>query len=528
MRGSGYYDLLYGFINRRGISQKECYNPIMLEDDPDPFDPYDPGEYDIVEASVRSTRNCLFSAITLLLVVSLAGSSLMAYFLWMHRGSQSDSGRVEAIVVEPTAAPATVMASVPTPAASRELENAGPAFEVNRIAVINNDGQLETMAPDGSDRRVLTLASDNTSFQFPAWAPDSRRVAVIGSKPAGSGIYVLDDTTSAGALNDHRIYFNADRAPLYLFWAPDGARLAFLADHPLSTMSLNVIADDGADAGRLLATGAPFYWDWSEDGQRLLIHSGGERSRETLSLIDLEGTTQANNLAVPGHFRAPGIGQGGQYWAFAEQIDGGLSALVVVNTATGERTTYDQSGSMAISWNPKRSQIAFTRGAIDGYPYWGPLQLLDIETGETRILSRQTVLAFFWSPDGRSIAFITPGRDNGGDGVNASAPRASMAGRVGSLPVQQFGRGFLTLSVIDADTGRGLRLLDFEPTIVYLSQFLPFFDQYALSHRIWSPDSSSIVLPVREADGDVILVIPTAGGRPHRLADGEIAFWSHK
>lgn len=500
----------------------------MLEDDPAPFEPYDPGEYDVDELSGRSGRNCLFSAIVLLLVVSLAGSSLIAYFLWMHRGGRSDGGTDEAVVWEPTAAPATVMASVPTPAATREPESAGPALEVNRIAVINNDGQLETMAPDGSDRHVLTLASDDMSFQFPAWAPDSRRVAVIGSKPAGSGIYVLDDIARVGALNDDRIYFTTDRAPLYLFWAPDGARLAFLADHPFSTMSLNVIADDGVDAGRLLATGAPFYWDWSEDSQRLLIHSGGERSDDTLSLIDLEGVTQANNLAVPGHFRAPGIGRDGQYWAFAEQLEGGLSALVVVNTATGERTTYDQSGSMTMSWNPKRNQIAFTRGAIDGYPYWGPLQLLDIETGEPRILSRQTVLAFFWSPDGRSIAFITPGRDNGDDGVNASVPRASMAGRVGRLPVQQFSRGFLTLSVIDAETGRGLRLLDFEPTIVYLSQFLPFFDQYALSHRIWSPDSSSIVLPVREADGDMVLVIPAAGGRPYRLADGEIAFWSHK
>ncbi len=63
--------------------------------------------------------------------------------------------------------------------------------------------------------------------------------------------------------------------------------------------------------------------------------------------------------------------------------------------------------------------------------------------------------------------------------------------------------------------------------VAFGSQVLPFFDQYALSHRIWSPDSGAIVLPVREDDGNTILVVPVNGGRPYRLADGDIAFWSH-
>lgn len=84
----------------------------------------------------------------------------------------------------------------------------------------------------------------------------------------------------------------------------------------------------------------------------------------------------------------------------------------------------------------------------------------------------------------------------------------------------------LTLSVIDVESGTGLRLLDFQPTVAYLSQFLPYFDQYALSHRIWAPDSSAIVLPVREDDANRIYVVPTDGRRPYYLADGAVAFWS--
>ena len=62
---------------------------------------------------------------------------------------------------------------------------------------------------------------------------------------------------------------------------------------------------------------------------------------------------------------------------------------------------------------------------------------------------------------------------------------------------------------------------------LFAAQVLPYFDQYALSHRIWSPDSRSIALPVAAADGTTgIIVIPADGGDPTRVADGVAAAWS--
>jgi TolB protein len=61
---------------------------------------------------------------------------------------------------------------------------------------------------------------------------------------------------------------------------------------------------------------------------------------------------------------------------------------------------------------------------------------------------------------------------------------------------------------------------------------LPFFDQYALSHRIWSPNSDAVVLPIAESDetADIagIYIVPIArrSGPPRRIAEGAIAFWS--
>jgi TolB protein len=485
-----------------------------MDDDERFPDPFDAGDNAPLDPPRR--RGCLFVAVTLL------GSSLAAWFVLAQR--QQATPEVDR---QPTIAPATLVASLPTarPTASEPPAPpaAGPA--VNRIVIVNGDGQVETLAPDGQDRRVLTRQGSTVFFQFPAWSPDGRRLAIIGSRLTGGGIYVLPDEVGADNAPEGQVYFSADETPIYLYWSPDGANLAFLANQARNQMGLKIIDGEGARDSRLLATGAPFYWDWSADSQQLLVHSGQDSGVGELALIDVDGQTQAGNLATPGVFQAPGIAPGGRYWAFAEDSDG-LSALVVVDTQTGERRAFDQSGSLALGWSPTGDRLAFTNGAPDSPHFWGPLRLLDVAGGQTRVLTRQAVLAFFWSPDGRSIAFITVNGAPRDGGVNALAKTRQLT-RL-ARPAQQLGQNFLTLSVVNVDTGEGLRLLDFQPTGVFLTQFLPFFDQYALSHRLWSPDSQSLVLPVVEETGAWVLVVPVGGGRPFHLARGDVGFWSRQ
>jgi hypothetical protein len=63
------------------------------------------------------------------------------------------------------------------------------------------------------------------------------------------------------------------------------------------------------------------------------------------------------------------------------------------------------------------------------------------------------------------------------------------------------------------------------PGARFVDQFLTYFDQYALSHDIWAPDSSSVLLPESDAAG-THLVVRHADGSAPRTLDGEVGFWS--
>ncbi|MEZ4518239.1 MAG: hypothetical protein R3C44_15930 [Chloroflexota bacterium] len=325
---------------------------------------------------------------------------------------------------------------------------------VNRLVLVNNEGQLETVAPDGADRQLLTQASDGTFFQFPAWSPDGNAIAAIGNRRTGSGIFVFSDTETPVELDDAQRYFSQSQEPIYLYWSPDSENVSFLASHSRDMYGLSVIPGSGETDSHVVAVGSPLYWNWAEDGEILLLHAGETGNEARLIALDADGNEQSPNLAQPGEFQAPGISPGGRFWSYAEEEGRGVSTLVVANTATGERRLVEQTGSVAMSWSPTTEQLAYTSSGVTAHPFWGPLRVVDAESGDTRLLTSETVLAFFWSPDGRQIAYLTL---NGSqrDDYYAVEPKADHISRVAYQPVQQSNSEFLSLSVMDVATGQG-------------------------------------------------------------------------
>jgi TolB protein len=460
----------------------------------------------------KRRRSCWFVGLALLLVASLIASAVWSA-VWLFRETAVSPP-------PPTSAPA------PLP---------------GRVAFIDREGQVMTIDPDGRNGRSLTDVP--SAYQFPAWSPDGQRLAVINRE----AIYLLHD--NAEPHEPIVLYRSTRQNPFYLYWSPDGRSLSFLANEPAGGIGLRLVQTDRPYDEQLLATGSPFYWQWLNDG-RLLIHAGGSGAGARLAFLRLgEGSEAEESIAPPGQFQTPGISANGRFWAYAEGSGETTSRLVVADSETGEQWTLRHTGMVALSWSPVGSKLAFSNGLDERMAtFWGPLRLLDAETGQATILSDDIVLGFFWSPNGRYLATIYTGDNNRSSGIiadqsdpSAATPpaplepevtaglnRAKETGRPLPLarlnaqrPVAQF-----RVAVINIETGEFRELAAFAPTRLFVGQFLPFFDQYALSHRLWSPDSAAIVLPVIENGVSRVKVFPINGDPSIDLGRGDMPFWS--
>jgi len=460
----------------------------------------------------------ILTIIVVLAIVGMSASGAIWYFFYREQPQPDQPDPI----VEATAVPSeSDLADEET-----EIENepiatalALPAAEggaaINRIVYVNDGGQIVALGPDGSDERQLTNAQQR--FQFPAWSPDGRSIAAIGVDRAGAGLFVLADGKTEEA--PEPLYADQDEGPFYLYWSPDSSQVSFLASHP-DGMGLHLVQADGSAESRLLTIGGPLYWQWTADSQEMLIHSGfsGESSRLELITADGDGTGDA--IAAPGFFQAPGISADGRYLAYAEEIPGGSSRLAIVDTQSEAVEQQRHAGLVAMAWSPTANQLAFTNGTEpNSSSFIGSLRLIDAATGEVRLLSREPILAFFWSPDGRYLAALSISRSGEGD-INAQADKDA----VGKLAQQNL--PMLRLLVYDVTADEGRFLFSFVPTLTFATQFLPFFDQYALSHRLWSPDSDALVLSMVENGRNQIFIINVVSGQKQFLAEGSMPFWS--
>ena len=117
------------------------------------------------------------------------------------------------------------------------------------------------------------------------------------------------------------------------------------------------------------------------------------------------------------------------------------------------------------------------------------------------------VVAFFWSPDGKAIATLgIPSRQPAalqpaaGRRRPPGPPRCATV-RAAPRPSADAAGVDVSLQFVDVASGAATPPAIVSLSSLFVNQVLPYFDQYALSHRVWSPDGTSILLPVVTADG---------------------------
>lgn len=447
---------------------------------------------------------------TVVVVILLLGAILFA--------SVQSTEEIVVHTPESTSEPSTAIPTIITPTVTSEvIEPVAVNAPSGRLVVVNNLGQLVTMAYDGSDRRELTDDTGSVLYSFPAWSPDGQSIAAIRQSDdvAQNGIVVLTDATDSEA---NILYSNDRSAPIYLFWSPDSERIAFIIGRNITNIDLNIVPRDASADSRLVATGAPMYWDWTADSEQIFFHSGTPLSDPRMTFVDLLSTYTTGNVDQPGFFQSPDVSADNRYVAYAT-FERGERQLIIADRDNDETTIIQHEGFVSLAWSPAAPQLAFIAPISARDRTSGPLRLTD-PTGTVRPLTSENVFAFFWSPNGDYIAYLTLGLplENNGE----AALKATQRGRL------QSNRLTFNLWAIAVATEERQLLGTFAPSDLFLSQFLPFFDQYARSHQIWSPDSRAVALPIRENERSVIYHFPLGDEIPTPLTDGLIAFWSHQ
>jgi TolB protein len=156
------------------------------------------------------------------------------------------------------------------------------------------------------------------------------------------------------------------------------------------------------------------------------------------------------------------------------------------------------------------------------------LYALDADGGAPRRLVDESHEAFFWSPDGARIAYLTARTGSDVEGRAPQMPGSRAEGPAAPRIEQSATSITLVWNVVDVASGRTTALASFRPTGHFLA-VVPFFDQYAQSITFWSPDSRYLLLAGRPLGRESAIYRIDTQARSERLArigPGEFAVWS--
>jgi Tol biopolymer transport system component len=457
--------------------------------------------------------------------------------------------------------------------------------KVGLIAYIGLDGNLYTVNQGAQDQvqwtddAVTEDAEVNLLYQFPVWSADAQSLAFIqrefevqSSATLHSAIYMVD--TSSEENQPVLLYQSERESPSLLSWSPDGSQLAFIANTPREHSQALHLIDIETGASRIIDTGNPLLFAWSPDGELLLKHSGG--SSATSSLERLAFVNYASDPATedmlpqfPVSFGVPAWSADGQYILIASVTDDNRKAVAITDRFGNTIMTLKNfSGEVGFLFSPDGRKVAILDRFYDaeGIPR-GELTIIDLEDPNTfNVLDEDNVLAFFWSPDSKKIAYflfdqtsrasffgLTPEEAelylDELEAAAATATAQAEAEEPEAQPTPDTGEGAATpapeeqgdivsmdetipvvnLRVYEIGSNETFLILNFlRPSNTFMRVLLQF-DQFAQSGTIWSPDSENIVFSGSPTpDGLSLVLVAPANGRllPRTIGEGVLAFWS--
>jgi len=358
------------------------------------------------------------------------------------------------------------------------------------LAVLDQDGSIVIVDIDGTMVERRDPLPDERYTQ-PIWASSS----TIVSARIGIGSTRL----MAFSLGGDEVWGVELATPPFFYLAQPGSgapTVVSLRSDDGGDLVAEIVG--GSDALDTVGTGSPFYMSWDPSSARLATHVGGGR----LDIFD--GDSETISTAADG-FQAP-------VW-----LEAGLATL---RTGTGETFLSLWDGSSFVDVATVRSaarfvgagnRIAIQTGvapegggiqainraqALPAIPS-GVLMVVDLEAGSFTSVTSDVSPFFQWDREGRRLLFATL--------VDDPAP---------ALQWHVWENGSIEDYAV------------FSPDPSWFRSVIPFFDQYAQSISLWSPDGSAFAYPALVDGEPRILIQERDKASPRNIAGGVWVTWA--
>lgn len=396
----------------------------------------------------------------------------------------------------------------------------GTTIELNPEAVVIQRGPNSAVIQQTAEGQVAQQVEPGMHIERQPQRVIIQR-GVEGSELVSSAVYLA---SADGKRPLRELFLSKTHDIPYLDWAPDSSHIAFLTqDIEDQTVGINLItAEDGARP-RKLFEGQSAFWNWNPDGKTMIAKvSTSSSGPDRLSLIDAT-TDQTTRITIKDKlaFQAPQFSPDGGYMLLTEQANANRHKLILADRMGQPiKTLTEFEGTISFAWSPAGAKVAYVVQADENEP-GGPLVVLDVNSGERRLISNKPVVTFFWSPDGQRIASFSR--------ASATDISPDFMGFDFTPPLDV---PIMLLETINPDNGSSRGLFYFAPTQAFL-RLASEFDRYSRSVNIWSPDSRKLVftLTYGNANGtrDYVLETEASGSiNPRVLGNGSLAFWSPK
>ena len=355
--------------------------------------------------------------------------------------------------------------------------------------------------------------TSNTTYGWPTFSPDGKRLAYSSDthKPADNSftVWVYDLARSQRT----QIFESRTDRIVYLAWLPDAQHLSFLLGDPRG-LSLLLAEVKESTPVRIVTTGMPLYFDWGARPDEVALHTLALDSDRTeqVSLMSVTPTSQ-NIVKVLSSgrtpFKTPAWSPDGKHLAYIANYHAESNIVVADADAGHPRSVVSLPvGENSFVWAPDSAHLAYSTAIMPENPTYHGIKLVDIASANSKWLTKNDTAAFFFAPDSRHLAYI---------GVPEEKP-------------------YYTWNVVDVKTGAEKALGNFIATPDEAAAYR-YFDQLAVSHTIWSPDSSSFIYAgVRLAGSPdqalgfapppMAYIVPIDGSEPRGILYAVLAFFS--